>query len=40
MDVEEVIVDRDDFLNSVKSLKPSIKPEDLKYFENLQNQFS
>lgn len=38
-EMEDVIVSRDDFLNSIRNLKPSLKPDDLKYFENLQNQF-
>lgn len=38
--IEAAVVNKDDFLNSIKNLKPSIKPTDLKYFENLQNQFN
>ncbi|KAF2904257.1 hypothetical protein ILUMI_01922 [Ignelater luminosus] len=37
---EDVIVTMDDFKVSLKSLKPSIRNEDLVYFENLQRQFS
>lgn len=39
LEMDEVIVTKDDFLNSIRNLKPSLKPEDLKYFENLQKQF-
>lgn len=37
---EDVIVTMDDFKVSFKSLKPSIRNEDLSYFENLQRQLS
>ncbi|KAK4873529.1 hypothetical protein RN001_015558 [Aquatica leii] len=35
-----VIVTMDDFKTALKDLKPSIKPEDLAYFQNLQKQYT
>lgn len=39
-EAEDVVVNKDDFLHSMNRLKPSVKPDDLKYFESLQSKFS
>lgn len=37
---DEVIVSKNDFFESIGCLRPSVKVEDLQYFERLQNEFS